>query len=66
LLPFTVDFEKATERIVVRHVASGVAGSIQEAQWRARNNDMPNGRFLLDNSLEPTRMIESVQDQALI
>ena len=54
----TVDFEKATERIIDRHVASGVAGSIQvifhrsfarlalitkqEAQWRARENDMPS------------------------
>ncbi|KAF9786868.1 P-loop containing nucleoside triphosphate hydrolase protein [Thelephora terrestris] len=59
-----VDFEKATERIIDRHVASGVAGSIEEAQWRARENDMPNGKFLLDNSLEPTRIIESVQDQS--
>jgi len=62
----TVDFEKAVGRIVDRHVASGVAGSIQEAEWRAKNNDMPNGRFLLDHSLEPTRMIESVQDPALL
>jgi pantothenate kinase len=56
----TVDFEKATERITSRHVASGVAKSIdvgssqlprsicvahegiQEAQWRARENDMPS------------------------
>jgi len=61
----TVDFEKATERIIDRHVTSGVAGSIEEAQWRARENDMPNGRFLLENSLEPTGIIESVQDSAL-
>ncbi|KAF9654232.1 P-loop containing nucleoside triphosphate hydrolase protein [Thelephora ganbajun] len=58
----TVDFEKATERIIDRHVTSGVAGSIEEARWRTRENDMPNGRFLLDNSLEPTRIIESIQD----
>jgi pantothenate kinase len=56
----TVDFEEATERIIDRHVTSGVAGSIevplttqytpqvyrsrgpQEAQWRARENDMPS------------------------
>jgi pantothenate kinase len=38
----TVDFEEATERIIIRHVASGVAGSIQEARWRARENDMPS------------------------
>jgi len=62
----TVDFEEATERIIDRHVASGVARSIEEARWRARENDMPNGRFLLDNSLEPTRTIESVQDPAFI
>jgi len=61
-----VDFEEATERIIDRHVASGVAGSVEEAEWRARENDMPNGRFLLDNSIEPTRVIESDQDPALI
>lgn len=61
----TIDFERATGRIIDRHVASGVAGSIEEAQWRARENDMPNGRFLLDNLLEPTRTIESVQDPTL-
>ena len=57
----TIDFERATGRIINRHVASGVAESIevpphskcvhriyhsrrtQEAQWRARENDMPSG-----------------------
>lgn len=55
----TVEFDKATERIIDRHITSGVAGSIevtlgnsplqahcsqnvQEAQWRARENDMPS------------------------
>jgi len=61
----TVDFEEATGRITDRHVASGVAGSMEEARWRARENDMPNGRFVLDNSLEPTRTIASVRDPAL-
>ena len=94
-----VDFEKATERIVDRHVASGVAGSVEvpffcsctpsgllmdgvgstmegkrerHAQY-VRISDMiasaeslrkTDGRFLLDNSLEPTRILESVQDPA--
>lgn len=38
----TVDFEEATERIIARHLASGVASSVQEAEWRARENDMPS------------------------
>lgn len=31
----TVDFEEATERIIERHVISGVAGSTEVRQWRA-------------------------------
>ncbi|KAH9028843.1 P-loop containing nucleoside triphosphate hydrolase protein [Lactarius deliciosus] len=52
----------ASNRIVKRHVVSGVAKDLEEARWRSVENDTPNGHFLLANSLEPTRTIQSVDD----
>ncbi|KAF8480805.1 P-loop containing nucleoside triphosphate hydrolase protein, partial [Russula ochroleuca] len=52
----------ASKRLVKRHVISGVAKDQEEAHWRAVENDTPNGLFLLNNSLEPTRTIQSVHD----
>ena len=36
------DIEEATRRIVKRHVLTGVAKDIEEAKWRAEENDMPS------------------------
>ena len=33
---------EATQRLVVRHVQTGVAKDMEEAIWRADNNDMPS------------------------
>ncbi|KAI9436137.1 P-loop containing nucleoside triphosphate hydrolase protein [Lactarius psammicola] len=52
----------ASNRIVRRHVVSGVAKDLEEARWRSAENDTPNGLFLLSNLLEPTRTIQSVDD----
>ncbi|KAE9406346.1 P-loop containing nucleoside triphosphate hydrolase protein [Gymnopus androsaceus JB14] len=60
-----IDIEEAQRRLVKRHVVSGVAKDPDEALWRAEENDMPNGRFLLANSLEPTKVIPSVEDPVL-
>lgn len=57
-----ISVEEATRRLVKRHVISGVAKDMDEATWRAGNNDMPNGQFIIDNILEPTRRIVSVDD----
>ncbi|KAI0248088.1 P-loop containing nucleoside triphosphate hydrolase protein [Lactifluus subvellereus] len=57
-----IDLTVASNRLVKRHVASGVAKDLEEARWRSAENDTPNGRFLLSNSLEPTRTIQSVDD----
>ncbi|KAI0307434.1 P-loop containing nucleoside triphosphate hydrolase protein [Multifurca ochricompacta] len=57
-----VDPTVASDRIVKRHVASGITKDLEEARWRSTENDTPNGLFLLSNSLEPTRYIESVDD----
>ncbi|KAI6028940.1 P-loop containing nucleoside triphosphate hydrolase protein [Pisolithus marmoratus] len=57
-----VDWEVARERLVKRHVLTGVAKDIQEANWRADENDRPNGKFVVDNLYKPTRSIRSIDD----
>lgn len=37
-----VDIEEARRRLVKRHVVSGVAKDLEEAVWRAEENDMPS------------------------
>ncbi|KAF9560285.1 P-loop containing nucleoside triphosphate hydrolase protein [Agrocybe pediades] len=54
-----IDEQEARERIVKRHVLTGVAKDSFEAGWRADENDMPNGKFILENMLDPTRVIKS-------
>ncbi|TFK38728.1 P-loop containing nucleoside triphosphate hydrolase protein, partial [Crucibulum laeve] len=60
-----VDIDEAQQRLVKRHVVSGVARDHDEAVWRAEQNDMPNGRFIMANMLEATRVIVSNDDPAL-
>ncbi|KAI0782179.1 P-loop containing nucleoside triphosphate hydrolase protein [Abortiporus biennis] len=57
--------DEAEKRLVKRHVESGVAKDWDEAVWRARENDRPNGRFIKENMLTPTRTIVSVEDPVL-
>ncbi|THV01293.1 P-loop containing nucleoside triphosphate hydrolase protein [Dendrothele bispora CBS 962.96] len=57
-----VSIEEAQRRLVKRHVISGVAKDHEEAVWRAEQNDMPNGRFIIANMVEPIRIIQSLDD----
>ncbi|KAI0651405.1 P-loop containing nucleoside triphosphate hydrolase protein [Trametes meyenii] len=56
---------EAERRLVIRHVRTGVAKDMEEAIWRSRENDAPNGRFLRENMMKPTRIIPSVEDPLL-
>ncbi|KXN88580.1 hypothetical protein AN958_07099 [Leucoagaricus sp. SymC.cos] len=60
-----IDTIKARERLVKRHVITGVAKDMEEAIWRADENDLPNGQFVIDSMLQPTRVISSVDDPSL-
>lgn len=40
-----VDEQGAKERLVKRHVRSGVCADLEEAEWRAEENDMPSKWF---------------------
>ncbi|KAF8060818.1 P-loop containing nucleoside triphosphate hydrolase protein [Lyophyllum atratum] len=55
-----VDIDEAQQRLVKRHLVTGVAKDPKEAVWRAEENDMPNGRFIIANMMEPTRVIQSI------
>ncbi|KAG6854199.1 hypothetical protein C0991_009512 [Blastosporella zonata] len=57
-----IEIDKAQKRLVKRHVATGVAKDMEQAIWRAEENDMQNGRFVMANMLEPTMIIESIED----
>ncbi|CEL58381.1 Putative uridine kinase C227,14 OS=Schizosaccharomyces pombe (strain 972 / ATCC 24843) GN=SPAC227.14 PE=3 SV=1 [Rhizoctonia solani AG-1 IB] len=60
-----VDIPEATRRLVQRHVVTGVAKDLEEANWRAENNDMPNGVWVLEHMMEPTRRIKSITEPNL-
>ncbi|KAL5518390.1 hypothetical protein ACEPAH_72 [Sanghuangporus vaninii] len=57
-----IDIEEAKRRLVKRHVLTGVAKDMKEALWRAETSDMPNGVFVMEKMLEPTRRIRSPDD----
>ncbi|KAJ7243371.1 P-loop containing nucleoside triphosphate hydrolase protein [Mycena haematopus] len=57
-----VDETEACRRLVKRHVETGICLNQEEARLRAQGNDLPNGRFVVENMLQPTRFIESVED----
>jgi pantothenate kinase len=60
-----VEEDVARERVVQRHLTSGVAGTEAEAAKRFDENDWPNGIYLVENSNinEAHRWIHSVQDK---
>lgn len=60
-----VDLDDAKERIVKRHVETGVTATEKEATHRAEENDFPNGEFVLGHILEPTRRIKSINDPSI-
>ena len=45
-----ISFEEASKRLVKRHVITGVAKDMEEAIWRAEENDMPSKIFAINIS----------------
>lgn len=46
-------FELARSRLIRRHLESGIVSNEDEARNRADENDLVNGQYILDNSIEP-------------
>jgi len=60
-----VDEAEACRRLVKRHVETGICANEEEARLRAEGNDLPNGKFVTENMLQPTRFIESLEDSEM-
>lgn len=59
-----VDFEVARRRLVRRHVRAGIARDEEEARRRVAENDLVNGREIVDGRLEVQEVIVSREDEA--
>lgn len=57
-----VDFETARKRLLRRHVQAGIAQNEEEADKRARENDLVNGREIVDYRLDVQEIITSHYD----
>ncbi|SPO44492.1 related to YFH7 - putative kinase [Moesziomyces antarcticus] len=61
-LVFEISKQDAKTRLITRHVATGVAKDTEEAIWRADNNDLPNGDWLMSHLLAPYTVVTSIDD----
>ncbi|EMC97515.1 hypothetical protein BAUCODRAFT_454651 [Baudoinia panamericana UAMH 10762] len=59
-----VDMDIARQRLVKRHVASGIAANEEEAGRRADENDLLNGKEIIDGKVEVHEMVASREDES--
>lgn len=59
-----VDFETARKRLIPRHVKAGIAATEEEADKRARENDLVNAEQIVRERLEVHEVIVSKEDDA--
>ena len=57
-----VDFETARRRLVKRHVEAGIAKDEEEANQRALENDLVNGKEIVDFRLNVDEVLVSLED----
>ncbi|OJD14308.1 hypothetical protein AJ78_05328 [Emergomyces pasteurianus Ep9510] len=57
-----VDFETARKRLVARHVKAGIARDEEEANRRALENDLVNGREIVEFRMDVQEVIVSRED----
>ncbi|KAI0182371.1 P-loop containing nucleoside triphosphate hydrolase protein [Xylaria flabelliformis] len=58
-----VDFDVARRRLVVRHVKAGIAKGEEEARKRADENDLVNGRQIVENRTHVHEVVVSRDDE---
>ncbi|KAI0856493.1 P-loop containing nucleoside triphosphate hydrolase protein [Xylaria cubensis] len=58
-----VDFDVARRRLVVRHVKAGIAKDEDEARKRADENDLVNGRQIVENRTHVHEVVVSRDDE---
>jgi pantothenate kinase len=57
-----VDFQVARKRLIHRHVKAGIAQNEEEAAKRADENDLVNGKEIVDSRLYVHEVIKSEED----
>jgi pantothenate kinase len=57
-----VDFDVARKRLIHRHVKAGIAKNEEEAGKRADENDLVNGKEIVDSRLDVHELIKSQED----
>ena len=57
-----VDFEVARKRLRERHVRAGIARTLEEGDRRAMENDLVNGKEIIDHRLKVDEIIHSRED----
>jgi pantothenate kinase len=57
-----VEFEVARRRLIRRHVEAGIARDEAEAARRVDENDLVNGREIVEGMLEVSEVVESKED----
>jgi pantothenate kinase len=58
-----VEDEVAGQRLVPRHVKAGIARDEEEARKRVWENDLVNGREIVDGRVEVTEVVVSKEDE---
>lgn len=61
-----VDFEVARKRLRERHVRAGIAKNLEEGDKRAMENDLVNGREIVDKKLKIDEAVYSNEDDAWV
>ncbi|QUC16154.1 uncharacterized protein UV8b_00395 [Ustilaginoidea virens] len=57
-----VDFEVARKRLRERHVRAGIADTLEEGDRRAMENDLVNGRDIIEHRLRVDQVVYSKED----
>ena len=57
-----VEFETARKRLVGRHVKAGIAANEEEANKRVTDNDLVNGKEIVDGRLKVDEIVISIED----
>ena len=58
-----VPFDVARRRLVGRHVAAGIAADEEEAGKRADENDLVNGKEIVENMVPVSEVVQSLPDE---
>lgn len=61
-----VDFEVARKRLRERHVRAGIAADLEAGDRRAMENDLVNGREIVDHRLKVDEVVYSREDDSWV